>query len=105
MDLKYLEMTYIENVEYQAVSIFNATKTPRQDLTKSLGSFQVSHGGQGADSHVLRQRAVLLASGRVDFAASEKMAKALRMLNAFGLGSVLPEGATGNELHRLRQLS
>ena len=72
---------------------------------KSLGSFQVSHGGQGADSHVLRQRAVLLASGRVDFAASEKMAKALRMLNAFGLGSVLPEGATGNELHRLRQLS
>ncbi|CAL1158740.1 unnamed protein product [Cladocopium goreaui] len=75
-----------------------ASETWREALNQEL----VSHGGQGADSHVLRQRAVLLASGRVDFAASEKMAKALRMLNAFGLGSVLPEGATGNELHRLR---
>eukprot|EP00434_Breviolum_minutum_P002108 symbB.v1.2.001863.t2/scaffold77.1/size347087/34 len=58
--------------------------------------------GPDGDRSVLRQRAVLLASGRVDFEAAAGMAAALRSLNAFALGTVLPKGATGSELHRLR---
>ena len=58
--------------------------------------------GPDGDRSVLRQRAVLLASGRVDFEAAAGIAAALRSLNAFELGTVLPKGATGSELHRLR---
>lgn len=69
---------------------------------KACSFSHLAQVGPDGDRSVLRQRAVLLASGRVDFEAAAGIAAALRSLNAFELGTVLPKGATGSELHRLR---